>query len=283
MTATTEHLYQERAAAAHRRRLGFALDLDGTVYLGERLLPGAAELVAALAERGSPCVFATNNSSVTGAAYQQRLVDFGIAVERSSIVTSNDVAQHHLLETGISRAYLLATPEVRAEYAERGLRHDPLDPEAVVVTFDTTLDYAKLRDAVGWILAGRPFFATHPDLVCPTPTGPIPDCGSFIALLESATGRSPQVLGKPNVAMANTIAARLDQPAATIAFVGDRLYTDVRMANENGFFAVLTLTGEATVADLSASPHRPDRVVADLVQLLAELDAIEELVLATSA
>ena len=241
-----------------------AFDLDGTIYLSSELLPGALELVEALATAGVPYLFATNNSSKTGAQYVDHLGSLGLRVSRREVLTSNDAAIAYLRGTALRRPYLLATPAVEAEYRSEGIEPADDRPDSVLLTFDTTLSYDKLRRASDLIRAGLPYFATHPDLVCPTPSGPIPDCGAFAALLHAATGAYPVVLGKPEATMAGAIRARLGVATGTVAFVGDRLYTDVRMANEHGFLAVLTLTGEATRADLVASPHVPDLVVDDL-------------------
>jgi 4-nitrophenyl phosphatase len=244
-----------------------AFDLDGTVYLGPNLLPGALRLLEALRDAGVPYLFATNNSSKTGEAYLRHLGAFGIPVARSGVLTSNDVARSVLTSAGWRRPFLLATPEVTAEYRAEGFAPGASDPDCVLLTFDTTLTYDKLRVAGDLIRRGLPYYATHPDLVCPTPDGPIPDCGAFIELLAAATGERPTVLGKPERSMAAAIRDRLGVSADRIAFVGDRLYTDVRMANEHGFQAVLTLTGEATAADLATSPFAPDRIVDTLIDL----------------
>lgn len=278
LSSEPTHTYERMAGARGEDRSvpsAFAFDLDGTVYLGDKLLPGAREFLHALVEGGVPHVFATNNSSDPGSRYVERLQRLGIAVSREQVLTSNDVAIAHLAMAGVTRPLLLATPEVVSEYREHGYHAvggEPaagpdVEPDAVVLTFDTTLTYDKLVRAAHWIRAGVPYFATHPDKTCPTPLGPIPDCGSFIALLEHSTGRSPTILGKPQRQMADAIRSRLDRPAHDIAFVGDRLYTDVRMANEYGFMAVLTLTGETTADDLRGSDHTPDVVVADLWEL----------------
>ena len=249
---------------------GLAFDLDGTVYLGERLLPGSLDLLDALASAGLPFLFATNNSSKSAEEYLERLRAMGLPAERERLLTSNDVAIARLRELGLQRPYLVATPSVVAAYRGHGI--DPAEtdadaPDCVLLTFDTTLTYAKLRRASDLIRAGLPYLATHPDTVCPTPEGPIPDCGAFIALLAEATGARPEVLGKPHPPMAAAIEARLGLPAHRIAFVGDRLYTDVRMAVEQGFVAVLTLTGEAQRTDLATSPHQPHVIVASLAEL----------------
>jgi HAD superfamily hydrolase (TIGR01450 family) len=261
------------ANAAVRAVQALAFDLDGTIYLGPHLLPGARALIEALHDEGVPYVFATNNSSKTAAQYLRHLGGLGIPVERSTMVTSNDVARAVLAQDGRHRPYLLATPEVTEEYAAAGLAPADADADCVLLTFDTTLTYAKLRFASDLVRRGAPYYATHPDVVCPTPDGPIPDCGAFIELLAAATGHRPTILGKPERPMADTIRARLGVSAERIAFVGDRLYTDVRMANEHGFQAVLTLTGEATEADLAASPYRPDLVVTDMLDLHERLHA----------
>lgn len=251
-----------------------AFDLDGTIYLHDRVLPGAVELIGFLRHHRIPHLFATNNSSSTTASYVSRLNAMGIPADRQQVLTSNDAAANHLGSIGVTSAYLVATEEVRAEYAAAGVHHDPDSPQAVLLTFDTTIDYRKIVEAAALLRSGLAYYATHPDLVCPMPGGPIPDCGSFAALFQAATGRTPTVLGKPSPAMADAIRRRLwtgatDGPPVT--FVGDRLYTDVRMANENGFEAVLTLTGEASTSDLAASDFRADLVVSGLDEFLGYL------------
>jgi 4-nitrophenyl phosphatase len=248
-----------------------AFDLDGTIYLGSQLLPGAGELIEALVAARVPHLFATNNSSKTLDEYLAHLGALGLPVTPAAVLTSNDVAIDHLRTHGFRRPYLLANHAVEHLYREAGFDLAGSDPDAVLLTFDTSLTYLKLRRASDLIRAGLPYFATHPDLVCPTPEGPIPDCGAFAALLAASSERWPVVLGKPEAAMASTIGARLGVPRAAIAFVGDRLYTDVRMAREQGFQAVLTLTGEATRADVAAAPHPPHRIVGDLTELHAQL------------
>lgn len=250
-----------------------AFDLDGTLYLGSAVLPGAVELVRSLTAAGKTVLFVTNNSSVARTQYLDRLTAMGLTATADQLITSNDVAIAQLRELGFSAPFLLATPAVTEEYRRNGLDVDSTRRDAVVLTFDTTLSYDKLRQAARYILQGLPYFATHPDLVCPTPEGPIPDCGSFMALLRAATGVSPKVFGKPEPPMARAIIRRCQAPPKAIAFVGDRLYTDIRMANENGMLAILTLTGESSLDDLGSSPYKPDLVVRSLNELATEFDS----------
>lgn len=245
-----------------------AFDLDGTIYLGSQILPGSLELLAALRAASVPVVFATNNSSKTPDQYLSHLTGFGLDVRREEILTSNHVAIDELRAAGVKRPFVVATEPVRAYYRSEGFDLEADDADAVLLTFDTTLDYAKLKRADELIRRGLRYFATHPDLTCPTAEGPIPDCGAFAALLAASTGVWPKVLGKPEAAMARSIVNRLGVAPEGVAFVGDRLYTDVRMAQEQGLVGVLTLTGEAVLDDLEGSEYQPHLTVRDMAELL---------------
>lgn len=244
-----------------------AFDLDGTVYLGGTPLPGALELLAALRSRQVPHLFVTNNSSTSSAAYLQKLSGLGLHPDPAQVLTSNDVARRHLRESGLNRPYLLATDEVRLDYADAGLVHEEDEPDAVLLTFDMTLDFRKLSLATRHIAAGLPYLATHPDVTCPVPDGFLPDTGSFIELFAAATGRRPEVLGKPHQGMIAEISRRLELPPEAIAFVGDRLSTDILMARDAGFTGVLTMTGVTGPAELRDSELQPDVTVSGMAEL----------------
>ena len=133
--------------------------------------------------------------------------------------------------------------------------------------FDTTLTYGKLAKLCGFIRRGIPYIATHPDINCPTADGYIPDVGSITALIEASTGRKPDcVCGKPNAVMARAVEALTGAKGKDVAMIGDRLYTDMRFAADNGFYSVLVLSGEATKADLDASGIKVDRVVRSVAE-----------------
>ena len=265
--ATVKSSLSGRAGAPLSGVKALAFDLDGTIYLQGTPLPGALELLAALREAGVGHLFVTNNSSVSGATYSSKLAAIGLQPERAQVLTSNDVAMSHLQQVGIRRPYLMATAEVRAAYQEAGLPHEEESPDAVLLTFDSELTFAKLAAATRHIGAGMPYLATHPDVTCPVPGGFLPDTGSFIELFAAATGRRPQVLGKPHVGMIQEIGRRLELPAGQIAFVGDRLQTDIQMAADAGFVGVLTLTGVTQADTLVTSTVQPDVVVSGMTQL----------------
>ncbi len=264
----------QRLEYLRRTRL-FVLDLDGTFYLGDRVLPGAADFLRIVQETGRDYLFFTNNSSRSPEEYLRRLAGMGCPVPRSRLMTSGDVAVQYLqARYPGKRVYLMGTPALEQHFRESGIRLSEERPEIVVVSFDTTLTYEKLAKACTFIRSGALFLATHMDINCPTETGFIPDCGSFCAAITLSTGKKPKYLGKPcretvDMILANTGCAREE-----IAFVGDRLYTDVATGVNNGACGLLVLTGETKASDIPDSDVQPDAVYASLGEMGRLLQAL---------
>ena len=254
-----------------------ALDLDGTLYLGGRLFPFTLPFLARLKELGLGRTFFTNNSSVSTRGYVEKLNKLGIDADIDDVHSSTCATLEYLRtkRPDISTIYVLGTPALRGEFAENGftvVTDGTMEPDAVIVGFDTTLDYPRLCHATYWIARGKPFIATHADAVCPTdlPTV-LPDCGALCKMITHATGREPDaVLGKPAPAMLQGVLTRHDLRPAEVAVVGDRLYTDIAMARATGAVGVLVLTGETTRAQAVAASPPPDVVVENVMEL-AEL------------
>lgn len=260
-----------------------ALDLDGTLYLGGRLFPFTLEFIHRITAMGIGHTFFTNNSSVATTGYVEKLRRLGIAADASNIYSSTTATIDYLRASRpeLRRLFVLGTPALRQEFAEAGFDlHEPIgqpdpaeiEPDGVVVGFDTTLDYKRLCCAAWWIARGKPFLATHPDAVCPTdqPTV-LPDCGAICKLLAHATGREPDaVLGKPSPQMLYGAMARVGVNPHEVAVVGDRLYTDVALAQAAGAVSVLVLTGETTRQQASAAIRPPDLILENVLEL-AEL------------
>jgi HAD superfamily hydrolase (TIGR01450 family) len=252
----------------------FALDLDGTLYLGGRVFPATRPFLARLASLGSGHTFFTNNSSRSTRQYVEHLQKMGIDATADDIFSSThstfDYLREHHAEA--RRLFVLGTPTLQEEFAENGytLCGDGADePEIVVVGFDTTLAYARVCRAAWWISRGKPFIATHPDRVCPTdqPTV-LPDCGAICAMLTHATGRQPDaVLGKPSPRMLEGVSRRHGVDPREMAVVGDRLYTDMAMARGAGAMGILVLSGETTADQAETASPRPDLVVRDVGEL----------------
>jgi NagD protein len=251
------------------------LDMDGTIYRGGTLFACTRPFLAQLRALGLGYTFLTNNSSRSSRDYLAHLAHLEIATDPAQLYTSTNATVEwlHTGQPGIRRLFGLCTPSLVGELREAGFelaRDDPADePDAVLVAFDTTLDYARLCRAAFWISKGKPFIATHPDRLCPTdePTLLV-DCGSICAALEKATGRAPdKVLGKPDPLMLAGIRRQHGLAAAEIAMVGDRLYTDMAMARAAGCIGVLVLSGEATAGHARGATPPPDFVLRDIGEL----------------
>lgn len=246
----------------------FLLDMDGTLYLGERLFEGVPEFLQRLRDTRRKFLFFTNNSSRDATEYAQKLSRLGISASPEEVITSGEATVAYLTgEAGVRRAYVLGTASFEREVASAGIELDSQQPEAVVLGFDLTLTYEKISTACRFIRAGVPFVATHPDLNCPTAEGPIPDCGAMTAMITAATGVEPVVIGKPNRYMVESALARMGGKAENTAIVGDRLYTDMEMGFRGGLRTVLVLSGEATEADVAAAARKPDLVVSSVSAL----------------
>ncbi|HEY2411017.1 MAG TPA: HAD-IIA family hydrolase [Pirellulaceae bacterium] len=245
----------------------FVLDLDGTLYRGNQLFPQTLPFLAKLRDLRLGYTFLTNNTSRSKADYVSKLAKLGIAATEGEIYTPADSTIAHLREhlPQVNRLAVLGTPSLCQQFEQSGFRISWDDPQTVIVGFDTTLTYDRLCRTAWWISRGLPFIATHPDLVCPTdePTVLI-DCGAITAALTAATGRQPLVLGKPDPAILLAVCSRHGITPNQLAMVGDRIYTDIAMAQRAGAMAVLVLSGEATAADAKAMSQPPDLVVSHI-------------------
>jgi HAD superfamily hydrolase (TIGR01450 family) len=252
---------------------GYALDLDGTVYLGDALLPGAAQAVARIRAAGKRLVFLTNNPLRSAASYAERLSGLGVPADEADVLTPLGVLTSYLNDRHPGAAVLtVAEPLVDATLTAAGITvtSDPAQAGVVVVSFDRTFSYAKLLRAYRAVrLFGAVIVATNPDPFCPTPDGGWPDCAAMLAAVEACTGaRAEAVLGKPGEHMAAELLTRLGVPAGDAAVVGDRISTDVAMSLALGMTSVLVLSGSTAAGDLDRSPLRPDYVIEGIGQLL---------------
>jgi NagD protein len=263
-------------AAPDRLFAGYALDLDGTVYLGDDALPGAVDAISRLRELGCGIVFVTNKTLETAADYAAKLTRLGVPCDMSDVVTATDSLLTYLAAKHPgSRVLAVAEPVVQAALHEAGhqVTNDPAEADVVVVSFDRTFDYAKLTAAYRAVrLHGAALVATNPDPYCPTPDGGLPDCAAMLAAIEACTGaRAEAVTGKPSEHMVQAVMERLGFQPPETAMVGDRLSTDVTMATQTGMAGVLVLSGTTGRGDLELSDVKPQYVVDDLTQLLPNL------------
>lgn len=248
----------------------FALDMDGTVYLGDKWIDGAREFLAAVEAAKRRYVFLTNNSSKSAGDYIAKLRRMGLTIGRERIVTSGEATIRLIKREYLGkRVFLMGNPSLKREFSDAGILLDEQSPELIVTAFDTSLDYKKLCAVCGFLRAGLPFIATHPDINCPTETGYVPDIGSFHALIEASTGRKPdKIAGKPNFEIIDAMLEKTGAKAASTAVIGDRLYTDVAAGVNNGITGILVLSGETSLRDLRGSKILPDLIFDSVKDIL---------------
>ena len=244
------------------------LDLDGTIYLGDNLIEGSLEFLSRLDDAGIKRFFLSNNSSRSVKQYVRKLHGMDIPTTEDDVLLSTHDLLSWLTEEGVKQTYLVGTEGMREMLEEVGIETRSTDPQYVVLGYDTEITYEKLSTASILMHRGVPMVVSHPDMVCPSPEGGLPDTGAYMALFEATTGKSAShVAGKPNAGMILHKVEELGLRPDECAMVGDRLYTDMEMADRAGVHGVLVLSGEATREDLEVAPQNPSLVVDSVAQL----------------
>jgi NagD protein len=252
----------------------YLFDLDGTVYLGEALLPTAGETIAALRARGRRTLFLSNNPTKTRADYAARLTRLGLPTPEGEVINSSLVMIDFLRrEMPGARLFVVGERSLVDELCAAGfeITDDPARVEAVIASFDRTFDYRKLQISFDAIRGGARFFATNGDRYCPVPGGGEPDAAAMIAAIEACTHTQVEaVVGKPSHYMIETALGLLGLPPEACVMTGDRLETDVLMGLNAGMAAALALTGATDEAAVAASSIRPTYVLRVLADLLPD-------------
>ena len=250
---------------------GFIFDLDGTVYLGERLLPGAERVIRRLREGGKKVVFLSNKPLYTREDYAAKLTRLGIPTAPEEVVNSTFVLIRYLQKIAPGeKVFVMGELPFVAEMARAGFRltENPEEVRYVIAAFDRTFDYRKYNIAFQAIKKGAHFIATNPDRTCPVEGGELPDCAGIIAALEAVTLKKVEVVvGKPSPITVETALEVMGLEAGECILIGDRIETDIRMALESGMKAGLVLTGVTDRKVLEASPYRPDYVFEGIADL----------------
>ena len=266
----TPELKQRLAGIRH-----VALDMDGTIYMGNALFPFTIPFLRRLREMGITYRFLTNNPSKSLDDYLLKLHKMGIEATEEEMYTTTVATIDYLKAhyPSARRLFLLGTPSMISQFEKAGYisTADSADdvPDVVIAAFDMSLVYSRLCRAAWWIAQGLPYIATNPDRVCPTNERTVlVDCGSICRCLEHATGRRPDItLGKPDPNMLIGIEQQKQLQPEQIAMVGDRIYTDIEMARNAHAFGVLVLSGETTLEVAQAAPHQPDLIVENIGEL----------------
>lgn len=254
----------------------FALDMDGTIYLGEQWIDGAVEFLHRIEETGRSYVFVTNNSSKNAAVYVEKLHRMGLDVGEEKIVTSGQATIYYLRKhfPG-AKVFLLGNPLLQDEFCQGGIVLEEEKPDVVVTAFDTSLDYRKMCKVCDHVRAGLPYLATHPDYNCPTESGFIPDAGAIHAFIHASAFRYPdRVIGKPNGDIIEYLTSRVNADRGQIAMVGDRLYTDIAAGRNNGLKSILVLSGEAGMEDVAGAEALPHLIFDSVKEIAQELTEV---------
>ena len=238
-------------------------DLDGTLYLSGRPYPKAVKTVCRVAKQ-VPVYYLSNNTSKSPVFYENRLKVMGLPLADDAIISALYLSLDAIHEEGIKNVFFFANPEVTEWFAAQdptlNLRPDVKDTELVLIAYHNSFDYRELCELSFRVQRKIPFWVTHTDFVCPDANGPVPDIGSFIALLKTAYGVEPErSFGKPNPAMLSGLLKKFKPEE--ILFVGDRLYTDFELAKRSGCRFVLPLCGETKQQDLDKLAVKPEFVV----------------------
>ena len=243
----------------------YMLDMDGTIYNEDTLIPGASEFFTLLNEQGKDYVFMTNNSSKGKASYVEKLNRLGIKATERNICSSVNATVMYLNEHKPgAKIYLIGTESLKQELLEEGFEIVPIDyrggdVDFVLLGFDTELNYEKIRGGSYYVSRSYPYIGTNCDLKCPVLDNKfIPDCGAIAKMIELATDRLPLFLGKPERSMVDAVSKEWNMPVEKIACVGDRLYTDIAVGINAGATSICVLTGEATKEEIAHSQFKPD-------------------------
>ncbi len=253
----------------------YLFDMDGTLYLGNRLFDFTKELLQTIRDRGGRYIFVTNNSSKSVSDYVKKLGSMGIAVEQSDFLTSSQAIAWYLRKYYPGKVlYVCGTNSLKAELAAGGfeLTEDIEKTQCIVMGFDTELSFKKLEDVSKMLCTKElPYVATNPDYVCPTEFGSVPDCGSVCDMLYNVSGKRPVVVGKPQPYMAQLAMEKWGCGPDETVVIGDRIYTDIKSGLNAGCRTILVMSGETTYEILEKSADKPHLVMESAAEILERL------------
>ena len=250
----------------------FLFDMDGTLYLGDRLYEFTPALLQRIKAVGGRYLFMTNKSSKSVADYVRKLARLGIEATREDFITSSQATAYYLRKHHEGQIlYVCGTKSLKEELRSEGftVTEEADEAQCIVMGFDTELTFKKLEDVSRLLLTRQiPYIATNPDLVCPTEFGSVPDCGSVCQMIYNATGKRPVVIGKPSPLMPELAMERLGIGKEQTCVIGDRIYTDVKSGLNAGITGILVMSGETTQEILDASEDKPHIVLPDAGEIL---------------
>lgn len=255
---------------------GYLIDMDGVIYRGSTLIPGAAEFVQQLQRTGTPFMFLTNNSERSAKDLVTKLRSLGLKVSWKNFYTAAHCTADFLVrQKPNASAFVIGEGGLIVALQEAGIAFDSIHPDFVVVGEGRLLNFEVLEKAMRLLDKGSRLVATNPDTWCPTDHGPRPGTGAVAALLESASGQKAYYLGKPNPFMFVTARKRLGLRTGETIMIGDTMETDIRGATELELQSYLVLTGSTKAEDLAKYPYQPTRILDSIAELLVKAPETE--------
>lgn len=256
----------------------FLLDMDGTIYLGDKIFEGTLDFLKYVKETGGRYVYLTNNSSKGTDAYIKKLNRLGIEAAADEFFTSADAAIEILKKERPNEVmYVCGTESLKNQLRQNGFdvrEKADEDVNLLLLGYDTELTYEKLENCCRLLMrrGSCDYMATHPDMVCPVPYGFAPDCGSVIEMLKTATGKTPdKIIGKPSPEMAYQAMERFGCTKAETCLIGDRLYTDIACAVNAGIDSIFVLSGEGIMSDIEKYDVHPTYIFNNIKEVLLEI------------
>lgn len=251
---------------------GYMIDLDGTMYLGNKKIDAAGPFIQRLRDKQKQLIFLTNNSMNEPHDVSSKLNRLGVEAYDDEILTSSLVLIHYLKENEITRVFAIGRGGVHQALDTSSIQLVDYDdnPQAVVVGLDTEVTYADLNKANLAIRKGALFISTNPDASLPTENGKIPGSGALAAFLETATGQKPVYMGKPSSQMMNTAVQRMGLQKEELIMVGDNYHTDILAGINNGIDSLMVFTGLSSKESLKAYEKQPSYTVESLAEWQVE-------------
>jgi HAD superfamily hydrolase (TIGR01450 family) len=251
----------------------FLLDMDGSFFIGNTIIDGSLSFIDKLYETGRDFLFLTNNSMGNAEYYADKLKSMGLEINPNKIFTSCEATGIYLQKNHPgARLFVIGNFYLKSDLIKHGLQVVGEDPDFVIVGFDTTLTWEKLKKACLFIESGVPYITTHPDTFCPSENGRLPDCGAITAAILATNDIPPSlIIGKPNRHMAEAALFKLGTTADRVAMCGDRIPTDMVMAITAGMTSCLLLSGETDEEMLRVSDIKPQYVFSNLAAIIPAL------------
>jgi NagD protein len=261
-------LILERLFMTEHSIKNYLTDMDGVLVSGSRIIPGADDFIERLKGRGAEFLVLTNNPLYTPKDLAHRLQTIGLDVPAERIFTSAMATARFLqAQKPEGTAFVIGESGLTEAIHEAGYVITELNPDYVVLGETHSYNLGRITEAIRLISAGARFIATNPDPSGPTEYGIVPACGAMAALIETASGKSPFYVGKPNPLMMRTALNYLDVHSEDTVMIGDRMDTDIVAGVESGMETILVLTGVTRREDVDRYPYQPTRIVRSVAEI----------------